>query len=522
MNAFRYGLDTLSIGSAMDICQKRHDAVLEEEAIDRVKRCRAVVERVIDEGRVIYGVTTGFGSLCSTLIDPEDASTLQHNLLKSHAAGVGSEVEDTIVRLMLVLKIHSLAMGYSGIRLETLQRIIWHVEHDVLPLVPSQGSVGASGDLAPLAHLFLPLIGMGSLRYQGKEHPAGELLDQLGKQPLHLSAKEGLALINGTQFMAAYGILALYRLQSCLDQADLIAATMVEALQGSIRPFTDELHEIRPHPGSIYVAQRMRTFLEQSEIMQSHIDCGRVQDPYSLRCIPQVHGASRDVYAHVKEVLEIEINSVTDNPLIFADGSIVSGGNFHGQPIALPMDYLATAAAEIGNISDRRIYLAFEGKYEGLPPLLMNDTGINSGFMIVQYTTAALVSENKALCFPASVDSIPTSRGQEDHVSMGSISGRKCLQVVKNLERILALEMMCAAQGLDFRRPLRSSRWIEAVHEVIRSHIDHRSKDDLFDGDIKTAVSMIKEGTLIKGIAKLTSDEVSGIKNHKHEVFGVY
>ncbi len=522
MEVFHYGSDRMSIGIAMDLCAGKRKGILGRRALERIHGSRQRVEKVIADNAVVYGITTGFGALYSTLIDPADATFLQHNLLKSHAAGIGDPVEKVIAKLMMILKVHALAQGFSGICESTLRRILWHIDEDVIPVVPCQGSVGASGDLAPLAHLFLPLLGLGEVLHKGTVYPAAAVLRAHGLEPLELQAKEGLALINGTQFMAAYGIWALYRFQTCLDQSDLIAATMVEALQGSLKPFTRGIHDIRPHTGVQYVARRMYAFLNNSEIMQSHIDCDRIQDPYSLRCIPQVHGTSREAYKHVREAIETEINSVTDNPIILETGEIISGGNFHGQTIALPLDYLAMAAAEMGNISDRRIYLAFDGKYEGVPTLLMKETGLNSGFMIIQYTTASLVTENKAMCFPASVDSIPTSRGQEDHVSMGSVSGRKCLQVIKNFERILALEMLCAAQALDFRRPLQSSPWIAAVHELIRAHIAHREKDDLFEADITSAVSIIQKGALTGVVRKLGSHDPEVSKHEQHEVFGIY
>ena len=495
-SVFHYGEDTMSVGLALELAQGKRQGILTKKAIENIRASRKIVEQVVEEERVVYGVTTGFGPLCTTFIPHEDVRQLQYNLLISHSVGVGELIPKEIAKLMLVLKVHALAQGYSGISLPILERIIWHIEENVIPAVPSQGSVGASGDLAPLSHLFLPLIGLGKVYYEDRLINTKTLFKKTGLSPIELKAKEGLALINGTQFMAAYGIQIVDRLQSCLDQADIIAAMSIEALAGSDRPFHAGLHEVRPHKGCQYVARRLATLLDCSEIMKSHEDCDRVQDPYSLRCVPQVHGASRNAWLHLKEILHTEINAVTDNPILLDIDNIISGGNFHGQPIALPLDYAGMAAAEIGNISDRRIYLSLEGKYEGLPKLLLNETGLNSGFMIPQYTTAALVSENKSLCFPASVDSIPTSIGQEDHVSMGSISARKTYQIIGNLEKILAIELLYAAQGIDFRRPLKSSILIDACHDLVRQHIAHRTVDELFDHDLSEVISIIQEGQL--------------------------
>jgi len=374
-----------------------------------------------------------------------------------------------------------------------------------------------------LSHLFLPLLGLGHVHYEGAIIPTKELLKKFSLTPIELKAKEGLALINGTQFMAAFGVQIVDRLQNCLDQADIIAAMSIEALAGSARPFHPGLHQLRQHAGCVYVAQRLELLLKDSAIMQSHIDCNRVQDPYSLRCVPQVHGASRNAWLHVKEVLHTEMNAVTDNPILLDIDNIISGGNFHGQPIALPLDYAGMAAAEIGNISDRRIYLALEGKYEGLPKLLLEDTGLNSGFMIPQYTTAALVSENKSLCFPASVDSIPTSMGQEDHVSMGSISARKTDQIVGNLEKILAIELLYAAQGLDFRRPLKSSVFIDACHDMVRQQIAHRTTTDQpFEQDLNTVISLIQEGQLSRVTEEAATKNGLEFDGRKAVGFGVY
>jgi histidine ammonia-lyase len=384
--------------------------------------------------------------------------------------------------------------------LDVVERICWHIDNNYISSVPEQGSVGASGDLAPLAHLFLPLIGLGFLSQNGKEYvPSVEILDKNNLKPLKLNAKEGLALINGTQFMAAFAIKVIEKFRNCLDHADLIGALTLESYLGSPQPFDVRLINLRPHKGAIYTAARFRKYLKNSQFVQSHEDCKRVQDPYSIRCIPQVHGASRDAFEHLYDVLEIELNSVTDNPIIVNNEEAISGGNFHGQPLALPLDYISLAASELGNISDRRTYLLLEGKW-GLPPYLIKESGLNSGFMIAQYCSAALTSENKTYCFPASADSIPTSMGQEDHVSMGPISARKAIQIIKNLESILAIELMCAAQAFDFRRPLRSSEILESCHHHIRQKIPYITEDIIIAELIEKSLKMIRSKELLKYI----------------------
>lgn len=519
---FRYGLDRLSAGIAMDICHGKLKAGIEASIIEKINANRQAVENIVHKQKIVYGINTGFGPLCTTIISEDDTRQLQYNLLTSHSVGVGELIAPEIAKMMMVLKVHALAQGFSGINLETLDRIIWHIDNDVIPCVPSQGSVGASGDLAPLAHLFLPLIGLGEVTVNEKIFPTDVILKQHGLAPLELGPKEGLALINGTQFIVANAIHFLVRFQNCLDNADIIAALHLEAILGSIKAFDEELHALRPYRGSTYVAKRIRTLLENSEINQSHKDCTRVQDPYSLRCIPQVHGASRNAYLHLKEMLETEMNSVTDNPIVFNEDKAISGGNFHGQPVALPIDYAALAAAEIGNISDRRIYLSLDDKIPGLPKLLMKETGLNSGFMITQYTTAALVSENKSLCFPASADSIPTSLGQEDHVSMGSISARKALRIVDNMEKILGIELFCAAQAFDFRLPLKSGKIIDRCHEFVRSKISFVDHDRILSKDMNIAIDIVKNRDLVKIANELSLSENIDLKNEAHEIFGIY
>jgi histidine ammonia-lyase len=493
---FRYGSDPLTIRSALAIAEGKIRGILVDDAREKVAACQASVDSIIANGRTVYGINTGFGALADTIISAADTKKLQHKILQSHSVGVGSAIPVLAAKLMMISKVHSLSMGYSGVRIETIERIIWHIENNYIPVVPDKGSVGASGDLAPLAHLFLPLIGLGEIWDGDVPVPASAVLQRNGMPPLQLGPKEGLALINGTQFILAFAIIGVQRMHNALEAADIIGAMSLEALTGTKAPFDERLHALRPYAGNMLVAQRLRLLLEESEIMQSHIDCGRVQDPYSLRCMPQVHGASRNAWLHLKSLVETELNSVTDNPIIFSDSDTVSGGNFHGQPLALPLDYAAIAASEIGNISDRRCYLLLEGKW-GLPLLLMNEVGLNSGFMIPQYTTAALVTENKTLCFPASADSIPTSLGQEDHVSMGSISGRKFVSVLGNLEYILAIELLTACQAIEFRRPMKSSKILEFAHDLVRDKVSFANEDRIFANDINVIHGMLNKFSFV-------------------------
>ncbi len=496
---FNYGVDKLTVSTVLAIAAGKLKGILNEAAIKKINAAQQAVQEIVANHKTVYGINTGFGILANTKISDADTVTLQHKILQSHSVGVGDPVAPEISKLMLITKVHSLAQGYSGVQLKTLERIIWHIENDVLPVVPEKGSVGASGDLAPLSHLFLPLIGLGECFYKGERKSTEEIFQKENIQPIQLGPKEGLALINGTQFILSFAVKAVQRMHNCLEAADIIGAMSLEALTGTKAPFDERLHELRPFSGSKLVAQRLRLLLNNSSIMQSHIDCGRVQDPYSLRCMPQVHGASRNAWLHLKELTEIELNAVTDNPIIFAADDTISGGNFHGQPLALPLDYCCFAAAEIGNISDRRCYLLLEGKW-GLPMLLMKDVGLNSGFMIPQYTTAALVTENKTLCFPASADSIPTSLGQEDHVSMGSISGRKLSRVLDNLEFIMAIELMSACQAIEFRAPLKSSELLELAHDYVREFIGFAEEDRIFANDINKVAGIIKDFSFVEKV----------------------
>jgi histidine ammonia-lyase len=496
---FFYGKDKLTVKKAALLAEGKIKGILDQSVKDKVNKSREYVQQMVAGNKTVYGVTTGFGILANTRISEQDTSTLQYKILQSHSVGVGEMIPVEIAKLMMITKVHSLAQGFSGVQLQTLERILWHIENNIIPVVPEKGSVGASGDLAPLAHLFLPLIGLGEVIYEDRKYKTTDILKKFDLDPVQLGPKEGLALINGTQFILSYAIKAVLRFHNCLEAADIIGAMSLEALTGTKAPFDERLHELRPFRGNQLVARRLRLLLHGSEIMQSHVDCGRVQDPYSLRCMPQVHGASRNAWLHLKELTEIEANSVTDNPIVLGKDDTISGGNFHGQPLALPLDYACFAASEIGNIADRRCYLLLEGKW-GLPMLLMNNVGLNSGFMIPQYTTAALVTENKTLCFPASADSIPTSLGQEDHVSMGSISGRKLNKVLDNLEYILAIELLCACQAIEFRRPLKSSSILEGAHDFVRNHVGFAEEDRIFADDINKIKSIISNFTFVEKV----------------------
>lgn len=517
---FNYGTDRLSIGKAFLLTNGELKGRLDQEAVNRIMQSSAHVQGMVEARDIVYGINTGFGPLCDTIISEEDTSRLQHNLLMSHAVGVGASIPTEIAKTMLIIKVQALAQGYSGIRLETVQRICWMIDADMIPLVPEQGSVGASGDLAPLSHLFLPLIGLGEVHYQGKTMAASEALASAGLEALTLGPKEGLALINGTQFIAAHAVHALQRLHQALEAADIIGAMSLEGMMGSYQPFDPRLHEIRPFPGNQLVAHRLWELLHRSELANSHPDCGRVQDPYSLRCMPQVHGASRTAWLHLKELTEIEINAVTDNPIILGPHNTISGGNFHGQPLAMVIDYATVAAAELGNIADRRCYLAIEGRY-GLPKLLIQDAGLNSGFMIPQYTAAALVSENKGLCFPASADSIPTSLGQEDHVSMGSIGGRKLNRVITNLEYIQSIELLYAAQAMEFRRPRKSSPVLEACFDLVRDHVAFAVEDRVFSKDMEILRQIIQSGELVATANQAAEKYAYPLNIEKYEAFSI-
>ena len=501
---FKLGIDHLTAGLALAIARGEEQIEITAEARENVKASEAIVDEIAAGNRTVYGINTGFGPLCDTKISPKDTKELQRKILLSHSVGTGEPISKELSKVMLILKVHALCKGFSGVSETVVDRIVFQINNDIIPVVPKQGSVGASGDLAPLSHLFLPLLGEGYVWGEDGRIPAGNVLSKSGLKPVSLGAKDGLALINGTQFIASHAVQLVERMYKVLSHADISAAMMVEGLKGSEMPFNAQLHETRPHIGNVHVASRVRALLKDSGIVVSHKNCDKVQDPYSLRCVPQVHGTSRNAWLHLKETLEVEINSVTDNPIVFSTDLTISGGNFHGQPLALPLDYAGLACSEIGNISDRRAYLALEGKYAGTPKLLMEGAGMDSGFMIVQYTTAALASENKGLCWPASADSIPTSMGQEDHVSMGSISGRRANEICSNVEQILAIELMCAAQAYDFRKKdgLKGSKVMDELHSEIRKHVDFASEDRIFGDDIEKMVSLVRS----RGLLELTKE----------------
>jgi histidine ammonia-lyase len=496
------------------------DVVLDQAAVERMRASRAVIDELVASDAVVYGVTTGFGDLASKRISAADSSRLQENLLISHAVGVGATHGRHTVRAMLLLRANALARGFSGVRPELVERLLDFLRLNIHPAVPEQGSVGASGDLAPLAHLALPLIGRGRAEVDGEVVDGTAALAKRGLEPLALAAKEGLALLNGTQQMSAIGALALLHAEDLLRTANVAAAMSVEALMGTDVAFSDAYQQTRPHPGQVEVARQVRHLLRDSALIKSHhAGVHKVQDPYSIRCVPQVHGAAWDALAHVRRVLEIEINSVTDNPLVFPAGAdidssaaatgggrIVSGGNFHGEPIALALDFMKIAVAEIGSISERRIAQLVDAKSSGLPPFLVKDAGVNSGLMLYQYTAAALVSENKVLAHPASVDSIPTSAGQEDHVSMGPIAARQASAIVRSVEHVIALELLCAAQGIDFR--LEDGHEVGAgvaeAHRRLRAKVSHRDDDRDPQPEIAAAFEMVRHGRLVDLLADLT------------------
>ncbi len=484
--------EKLTFKKVFDIFHNGLTLALSEESKALIVKCRNYLDKKIkSQDEPIYGINTGFGALYNKSISKQDLGKLQENLVKSHACGTGDEVPTEIVKLMLLLKIQSLSYGHSGIHLDTVQRLIDFFNNDVIPIVYQQGSLGASGDLAPLAHMSLPLLGMGAVSFEGKYMDAANVLAKFGWKPLKLKSKEGLALLNGTQFMSAYGVTSLLKVFRLSELADIIAALSLDAFDGRIEPFMDELHQIRHHKGQVQTAERFRAILKDSELIKRPKE--HVQDPYSFRCIPQVHGASKDSVNYVAYVFSNEINAVTDNPTIFPDMDvIVSGGNFHGQPLALALDNLAIAVAEWGSISERRTYQLLHGR-RGLPSFLVANPGLNSGFMIPQYTAASIVNQNKQLCTPASVDTIESSQGQEDHVSMGANAATKAYRVVENLERILAIELFNAAQALDFRRPFKTSPFLEDFVKKYREKVAFVDDDKIMHNEIMKSIEFVRE-----------------------------
>lgn len=497
--------DALRPEEVAAVAEGRAEVRLGPGVAARMAPARRLVEEAVREGRVVYGVTTGFGALANTRIDPALVDQAQVALLRSHASGVGPPLSDLLVRAMLLLRARTLAQGHSGVRVEIVERLLDLLRLDLLPVVPAQGSVGASGDLAPFAHLALPLIGEGLLRSDGRARPAAEVLAEHGLTPLTLRAKEGLSLLNGTEGMLAHGVLALRRAWRLAEAADLACALSVEALLGSVRPFDPRLQALRPHPGQAASAAALRRFLAGSGIVASHRDLGHaVQDAYSLRCAPQVHGAARDVLGYADGVLAVELGSVVDNPVVLPEsGEVISGGNFHGQPLAFAFDFATIAVTELSSISERRTDRILDPeRSSGLPPFLAARPGLNSGYMITQYVAAALVAENRVLCHPASVESIPTSGSQEDHVSMGWGAARKLWEVLGNAARVLAVEVLCACAGIDHRRPLTPGVGTGAALAAVRRHVPLLTDDRSPAPDIEAVTAMIEEGTLVRAAAE--------------------
>ncbi len=475
---------------------------LGKQSREKVKQSRAVVENAVATGAVMYGINTGFGKLAGVRIPDEQLGQLQKNLLLSHATGVGEPLPQDQSRLAFALRIHNLALGFSGVRLALLEQAIALWNGGFVPLIPSQGSVGASGDLAPLSHMALPLIGFGEVHDGERVIASAEALKKLGRKPLELCFKEGLALINGTQIMTAIGCLAVHRALLVAKVADIACAMTVEALRGSEKPFQARLHELRPHAGQVATAANLRALLAGSRIMPSHANCAKVQDAYSLRCAPQVHGASKDGIRYALEVLVTEANAVTDNPLVFPDGDVVSGGNFHGQPVSQAMDFLTIAVSTLANISERRIEQMVNPDISGLPPFLARNPGLESGFMIPQVVAAALASENKTFAHPASVDTIPTSANREDHVSMGVTAARHAAIVVANTAKVLGIEVLCAAQGLDLGEKLRPGRGVAAAYAALRARVAGLDGDRYLAPDLAVAEQLVLDGTLVAAAEK--------------------
>ena len=485
----------LSLSSINEIVTTDKQLVLSEEATRKIVKCRRYLDDKLSKSEnPMYGINTGFGALYNVKISTKNLTTLQENLVMSHACGTGEKVPNEMVKLMLFLKIQSLSYGHSGVQLATVNRLIDFYNHNILPVIYTQGSLGASGDLAPLAHLALPLIAKGELIFEGKTYTGQEILDKFGWQKIELQSKEGLALLNGTQFMSAYGVSTLLQSFKLSYLADVFGALSLDAFDGRIEPFNDLIHLVRPHNGQLQTAKKIKELLNGSELIVQ--EKKHIQDPYSFRCMPQVHGASKDTLNFVKKTIETEINSVTDNPNIFADSDqIISGGNFHGQPLALGFDFLSIALAELGNISERRTFQLVSGS-RGLPSFLVSNPGLNSGFMIPQYTAASIVSQNKQLATPASVDSIVSSNGQEDHVSMGANGATKAKRIVDNLETILAIELLNAAQALEFRKPIKTSPFLESLVQMYRSEVSFIEEDKVLHDDIVKTISFIQNLTI--------------------------
>jgi histidine ammonia-lyase len=495
------GIDGMSLEDLVAVARDGARVRLAKESEERIVKARNLIEQWVQEGKTIYGVTTGFGALSDVAISREDTRQLQENILKSHAAGVGKGLDEATVRATMALRIKDMARGHSGIRLETVQHLIALLNKGVIPVVPEKGSVGASGDLAPLAHLCLVLIGQGEAFYKGKRMSGLDALTQCGVEPLHLGAGEGLALVNGTQLMTAIGGLSVFDAIRLSKMTDIAAAMSLEVLMGSRTEFDARIHQVRPHPGQAAAADNMGRITRGSEIITSHKDCSRIQDAYTLRCSPQVHGASKDAIRYAENVVKTEMNASTNNPLVFPESEeFLLGGNFHGQPVALAMDFLGMAIAELANISERRIERLVNPQLSGLPAFLVSDGGLNSGFMIAQYTAASLVSENKVLSHPASVDSIPTSANKEDHVSMGAYAARKCREIVHNTEHVIAIELLCAAQAMDLFTNMKPGQGTIRAYTMIRDMVPHLEEDRVLSKDIEAVVDLMRSGTILEEV----------------------
>jgi histidine ammonia-lyase len=491
----------LTVADVIAVARERAPVALSPGARPRMQASRALVDRLMREGQAVYGITTGVGELAGVSISPDQSAQLQVNIVRSHSAGVGEPLPDETVRAVMLLRAHALALGYSGVREELVLLLIEMLNHGIHPLIPAQGSVGASGDLAPLAHLALTLIGEGQARVDGREAPAADALERAGLRPVALAAKEGVALINGTQLMSACGALAAADARTLLVAVDVAGAMSCEALQGHVDAFDPLLHDARPHPGQRASAANLRRLLGGSELLTARPAHAKPQDAYALRCMPQVHGAARDALAYAARVLDVEMNAATDNPLVFAEaGRVISGGNFHGQPIALALDVLAIGLSAVASISERRIERLVNPHLSGLPAFLTADGGLHSGLMLAQYTAAALVSENKVLGHPASVDSIPTSANQEDHVSMGAIAARKALRVLRHTQQVVGIELLCAAQALDLRRPLRPAPGTQPAYEAVRAVVPTLAGDRVLAPDLAAVLHLVQSGAVARAV----------------------
>jgi len=498
---------TLDLKTLNDIALNKTEVKLNTDAKKKMLTAREYVLKIVEKGEPVYGINTGFGALSNKFIGKSDLKTLQYNLIRSHCTGIGQPLNQRLTRAMMALRANCLASGFSGVNPEIVELILEFLNKGIHPIIPEKGSVGASGDLAPLSHIALSLIGEGEVEYLGKKEKTKEVMDRLGIKPAELGPKDGLALINGTALMTAYASVALMEAEKLFKLADISACLTVDGIKGSIRAYFPHISKLKPHPGQMDSVSNLNKILPESEILNDHQGCPKVQDPYSLRCVPQVHGACRQTYYHLKQVVETELNSVTDNPLIFVEeDQVVSGGNFHGQALSLSMDYMAMGLAEICSISERRIEKMMNPTFSELPAFLTQSSGLNSGLMIAHVTAAALASENKTLCHPASIDSIPTSTDKEDHVSMGPFAGRKLHQVIENTKTILAVEILCNTAALDYQRPLKSSPACEAVYEKVREVVPKITEDRVFAYDMNKIIELINKNELIEITEKLIGE----------------